>query len=123
MRRSELIHIISESIKRQLLNEGDSRLNKVMRIIAAEFSGLLDINGVVDSPNRQVNNNPNTTWGQYLLYSLRHNFGLMTNNDVKYLPFIAKIAFSDEVGFEKRNNNGEQLNTLQSIVQAIKKRP
>ena len=123
MRRSELIHIITESIKRQLLNEGDSRLNKVMRIITNEFSGLLDINGVVRSSEYYVNNNPNTTWGQYLLYSLRHNFGLMTNNDVKYLPFVAKIAFSDEVGFEKRNNNSEQLNTLRDIVQALKKDP
>ena len=98
MKRSELIHIIRESIKRQLLNEGDSRLNKVMRIIANEFNGLLDVNGVVRSSEYYVNNNPNTTWGQYLLYSLRHEFGLMTNNDVKYLPFVAKIAFSDEVG-------------------------
>ena len=123
MRRSELIHIISESIKRQLLNEGDSRLNKVMRIISDEFSGLLDLNGVVRSSEYYVNNNPNTTWGQYLLYSLRHNFGLMTNNDVKYLPFVAKIAFSNEVGFEKRNNNSEQINTLRDIVQALKKDP
>ena len=123
MRRSELIHIISESIKRQLLNEGDSRLNKVMRIISDEFNGLLDVNGVVRSSEYYVNNNPNTTWGQYLLYSLRHEFGLMTNNDVKYLPFVAKIAFSDEVGFEKRNDNSEQLNTLRTIVQAIKKDP
>ena len=123
MRRSELIHIITESIKRQLLNEGDSRLNKVMRIITNEFSGLLDINGVVRSSEYYVNNNPNTTWGQYLLYSLRHNFGLMTNNDVKYLPFVAKIAFSDEIGFEKRNNNSEQINTLRDIVQALKKDP
>ena len=121
MRRSELIHIISESIKRQLLNEGDSRLNKVMRLITNEFSGLLDINGTVTSSEYYVNNNPNTTWGQYLLYSLRHNFGLMTNNDVKYLPFVAKIAFSNEVGFEKRNDNSEQLNILRNIVQAIKK--
>ena len=121
MRRSELIHIISESIKRQLLNEGDSRLNKVNRIIADEFNGLLDVDGVVRSSEYYVNNNPNTTWGQYILYSLRHTFGLMTNNDVKYLPFLAKIAFSDEVGFEKRNNNGDQINTLQTIVQAIKK--
>ena len=123
MRRSELIHIISESIKRQLLNEGDIRLNKVNRIIADEFSGLLDINCTVTSSEYYVNNNPNTTWGQYLLYSLRHNFDLMTNNDVKYLPFVAKIAFSDEVGFEKRNDNSEQINTLRTIVQAIKKDP
>ena len=123
MRRSELIHIISESIKRKLLNEGDSRLNKAMRIISDEFSGLLDINSTVTSSEYYVNNNPNTTWGQYLLYSLRHTFGLMTNNDVKYLPFVAKIAFSDEVGFEKRNDNSEQLNILRTIVQAIKKDP
>ena len=123
MKKNELKILISESIKRQLLNEGDSRLNKVMRIISDEFSGLLDLNGTVTYSEYYVNNNPNTTWGQYLLYSLRHNFGLMTNNDVKYLPFIAKIAFSDEVGFEKRNNNGEQLNTLRDIVQALKKDP
>ena len=123
MKKNELKILISESIKRQLLNEGDSRLNKVMRIITNEFSGLLDINGTVTSSEYYVNNNPNTSWGQYLLYSLRHNFGLMTNNDVKYLPFVAKIAFSNEVGFEKRNNNGEQINTLQTIVQAIKKDP
>ena len=94
-----------------------------MRIISDEFNGLLDIDGVVRSSEYYVNNNQNTTWGQYLLYSLRHNFDLMTNNDVKYLPFLAKIAFSDEVGFEKRNNNGEQINTLRTIVQTIKKDP
>ena len=93
MKRSDLIHIIRESIKRQLLNEGDSRLNKVMRIIADEFNGLLDINGTVTSSEYYVNNNPNTTWGQYLLYSLRHNFGLMTNRTLNTYHSLLKLHF------------------------------
>ena len=113
-------------IENILLTEGDDRLKKVNKIMDAEFSGILDLDSVVRGPeyyinDREGNPNPNTTWRQYLLFSLRHTFGLMSNSDVKYLPFVAKLAFSNEVGFEKRNNNGSEIAALKKIVLLLKK--
>lgn len=109
------------AVLKELITEADSRLKAVDKIITAEFNNMLNLDDTVSDPIRYVNGNPNTTWREYLMYSLRHTFGLMQNSDVKYLPFVAKIAFSDEVGFEKRNNNGEEIQTLISIVNFIKK--
>lgn len=106
---------------KELITEADSRLKAVDKIITAEFSNLLNLDATVSSQDYYVNGNPNTTWREYLMYSLRHTFGLMQNSDVKYLPFVAKIAFSNEVGFEKRNDNGEEMQTLISIINYIKK--
>ena len=108
-------------IQENLLLEGDSRLKIVNRIMDNEFSGLLDLDAPVRGAEYYINNNPNTTWRQYILFSLRHTFGLMTNADVKYLPIVAKLAFSNEVRFEKTNDNGREIATLQKIVRLMKK--
>ena len=110
-------YILNES---QLLLEADDRLKKVAHTIEHEFNGLLDPTAPVRGSEYYVNNNPNTTWMDYLMFSLRHTFGLMSNQDVKYLPLVANLAFSDEVGFEKRNDNGTEIAQLQKIVSLLK---
>ena len=106
---------------RVILAESDDRIKKVNKIIDAEFSNLLNLNEPVSGPEYYVNNNPETTWRAYLLFSLRHTFGLMTNADMKYLPVVAKLAYSDEVGFDKRNDNGNKIGILLKIVGLFKK--
>lgn len=105
---------------RIILTEADDRIKKVNKIIDAEFSNLLNLDGPVRGPEYYVNDNPETTWRTYLLFHLRHEFGLMTNADMKYLPVVAKLAYSDEVGFDKRNDNGTEIGMLQSIVSLFK---
>ncbi|MCI6995035.1 MAG: WG repeat-containing protein [Methanobrevibacter sp.] len=106
---------------RVILAESDDRIKKVNKIIDTEFSNLLNLNEPVSGPEYYVNNNPETTWRTYLLFSLRHTFGLMTNADMKYLPVVAKLAYSDEVGFDKRNDNGNKIGILLKIVGLFKK--
>ena len=106
---------------RVILAEADDRIKKVNKIIDAEFSNLLNLDEHVSGPEYYVNNNPETTWRAYLLFSLRHTFGLMTNADMKYLPVVAKLAYSDEVGFDKRNDNGNEIGILLKIVGLFKK--
>ena len=106
---------------RVILAESDDRIKKVNKIIDTEFSNLLNLNEPVSGPEYYVNNNPETTWRAYLLFSLRHTFGLMTNADMKYLPVVAKLAYSDEVGFDKRNDNGNKIGILLKIVGLFKK--
>ena len=113
---------ITEDQLRQikLLLEGDDRIKKVNKIMDAEFGNLLNLDGPVRGEEYYVNNNPDTTWRQYILFSLRHTFGLMSNADVQYLPVVARLAFSDEVGFEKRNNNGAEVSKLMKMVNLFK---
>ena len=99
---------------------GDSRLRIVHRIIEEEFKGILPLDSKVNNPTYFVKDDPQTTWREYLTYRLRHTFGLMTNQDVKYLPIVAKLAFSNEVGFEKRNDNGTEIASLLKIVRLLK---
>ena len=107
-----------------LITEGDSRINKIRKVIMPKcFKGLLNLDDYVDAPVYQVNGNPNTTWGDYLLYNLRHTFGLMGNSDVPLVLYIAPIAWSDEVGFDKRCDNGEEVGNLVQICQLIKQEP
>ena len=106
---------------KQLINEADSRLKAVDRIIDQVFSNYFNPDDTVRNSEYYVNDNPNTTWRQYLLYNLRHTFGLMQNSDVKYLPLVAKLAYSNEVRFDLTNDNGEQINTLRRIVNLFKK--
>ena len=106
---------------KQLINEADSRLKVVDRIIDQVFSNYFNPDDTVRSSEYYVNDNPNTTWRQYLLFNLRHTFGLMQNSDVKYLPLVARLAYSDEVRFDISNDNGEQINTLRRIVNLLKK--
>ena len=106
---------------KQLINEADSRLKAVDRIIDQVFSNYFNPDDIVRSSEYYVNDNPNTTWRQYLLFNLRHTFGLMQNSDVKYLPLVARLAYSNEVRFDLSNDNSEQINTLRRIVNLFKK--
>ena len=106
---------------KSIINEADSRLKAVDRIIDQVFTKYFNPDNVVNDSEYYVNDNPNTTWRQYLIYDLRHTFGLMQNSDVKYLPVVARLAYSDEVKFDITNDNGEQINTLRRIVNLLKK--
>ena len=106
---------------KSIINEADSRLKAVDRIIDQVFTKYFNPDDVVNDSEYYVNDNPNTTWRQYLVYDLRHTFGLMQNSDVKYLPVVARLAYSDEVKFDITNDNGEQINTLRRIVNLFKK--
>ena len=106
---------------KQLINEADSRLKAVDRIIDQVFSNYFNPDDTVRSSEYYVNDDPNTTWRQYLLFNLRHTFGLMQNSDVKYLPLVARLAYSNEVRFDLSNDNSEQINTLRRIVNLFKK--
>jgi hypothetical protein len=107
-----------------LLTEGDSRIKNIRtKIMPLCFGRLLDLDGRVSSPEYYVYDNPNTTWGDYLLYNLRHSFSLMDNSDVPILQFIAPIAWGDEVGFDKRNDNAEEVGNLVQICQLFKQEP
>ena len=106
---------------KSLIYEADSRLKAVDRIIDQVFSKYFNPDDTVRSSEYYVNDNPNTTWRQYLLFNLRHTFGLMQNSDVKYLPVVARLAYSDEVKFDITNDNAEQINTLRRIVNLFKK--
>ena len=105
---------------RIILAEADDRIKKVNKIIDAEFGNLLNLDEPVSGVEYYVNDNPETTWRAYLLFNLRHKFGLMTNADMKYLPVVAKLAYSDEVGFDKRNDNGNEIGILLKIVGLFK---
>ena len=116
----QLRTLIENSVRKMLLTEADDRIKKTIKIIDAEFANLLNLDGPVRGPEYYVNDNPETTWRQYLLFHLRHEFSLMTNGDMKYLPVVAKLAYSNEVGFDKRNDNGTEIGILQSIVSLFK---
>ena len=88
---------------KQLINEADSRLKAVDRIID------------------QVFDNPDIDKKKELLFNLRHTFGLMQNSDIKYLPVVARLAYSNEVRFDIANDNEQQLNMLTRIVNLFKK--
>lgn len=111
--------MLKESIK-QVLTEGDSRLKKVESIIAKAFDGLLDVNGSVASSEYYVNGNPNTRWKDYLIYNLRHTFGLMANSDMKYLPAVANIAYN-ECDFGKQSQDIAKIDKLKKYIELAKK--
>jgi len=108
--------VINEQI---LLTEGDSRINAVYRIIEDKFKDL-PLDDTVSSPEHYVNGNPNTTWKEYLLFNLRHTFGLMDNQSMKYLPLAARLAYSNEVRFDRSNDNGVEIERLRRILQKLK---
>ena len=99
----------------------DSRLKIVNRVINQAFKKYFNPDDVVNDGNYYINSNSNTTWRQYLLFNLRHTFGLMQNSDVKYLPIVARLAYSDEVRFDITDDNGEEINTLKRIISQLKK--
>ena len=119
---NQLINEGKNKTSRELLLEGDDRLKKVKRIIQQSFKGTaLNTDSPVTSAEYYVGNKgANTTWMDYLLYSVRHTFGLMENKDLPLLVKVAKIAF-DELEFEKSENHIDELNTLKAIVNLLKK--
>ena len=121
--RKKKTMVITEKQMRtmQVLLESDDRIKKVNKIMDSAFGNLLNLDDIVSSSEYYVNGDPATTWRKYILFSLRHTFGLMTNADVQYLPLVARLAFSDEVGFEKRNGNGGEIAKLQRVVMYLKK--
>ena len=112
--------IITEDKFRRLILEGDSRLKKVEQIMRQAFNGKLDLDSTVSSRDYFVNGNENTRWKDYLLFNLRHTFGLMSNSDVKYLPIVAQLAWSNDVGFDLRDGNGEEVQKLLKFVSIFK---
>lgn len=111
-------------VSRGLLTEGDSRISKIRNSIMPQYFGrLLNLNDIVPSSEYYVHDNPNTTWSDYLLYNLRHTFGLMRNSDVPILLYIAPIAWSDEVGFDKRNDNNDEVDNLTKICKLLQQNP
>ena len=104
-----------------ILEGGDSRLKPIKNIIRTAFEGTaLNPDDYVTSAEYQVpNKGEQTTWMHYLIYSLRHFFGLMGNSDVPMLRNVAKIAFL-ELNFEKENQDLPKLNVFKKIINLIK---
>lgn len=111
--------ILTECQINRILLEGDSRLKKLETIIRNTFSNQFDVDDRVNSETYYVNDNPNTTWLEYIMFSFRHNFGLMSNSDVKYIPDFGRIAIT-ELGFESENAAIGDLNFLKRVVQIVK---
>lgn len=113
----------SSFLNEALLLEGDSRLKKLEQIIRQQFKEYgFDVDEIVSSETYYVNNNPNTTWLDYAIFLFRHSFGLMSNQDVKYIPEFGRIAFS-ELGFEGPNSAQGDLHFLKRVVQIVKQQP
>lgn len=108
-----------QNINESLLLES-KQTKKVKDLIRKTFDGILNMDGVVRSHEYYVNNNPNTTWIEYLMHNFRHTFCLMNNSDDKYLPLVAQLAYSNEVRFDLTDNNVKQKNTLIRIVRVFK---
>lgn len=114
--------IFTECQLNGILLEGDSRLKKLETIIRNTFSNQFNVDDTVNSETYYVNGNPNTTWLEYIVFSFRHNFGLMSNSDVKYIPEFGRIAIT-ELGFESENAAIGDLNFLKRVVQIVKTKP
>lgn len=114
--------ILTECQLNCILLEGDSRLKKLEIIIRNTFSNQFNVDDTVNSETYYVNANPNTTWLEYIMFSFRHNFGLMSNSDVKYIPEFGRIAIT-ELGFESENAAISDLNFLKRVVQIVKTKP
>lgn len=114
--------ILTERQLNGILLEGDSRLKKLETIIRNTFSNQFNVDDRVNSEIYYVNGNPNTTWLEYIVFSFRHNFGLMSNSDVKYIPEFGRIAIT-ELGFESENAAIGDLNFLKRVVQIVKTKP
>ena len=112
--------IITEDKFKRLILEGDSRLKKVEQIMRQAFGNKFDLDSTVTSSDYFVNGNENTRWKDYLMFNLRHTFGLMSNSDVKYLPIVAQLAWSNDVGFDLRDGNGEEVQQLLKFVNIFK---
>src|SRR5574344_2395723 len=100
-----------------LLVEADAKILKVKKIIEKNFKGVLDVNGPVASSEYYVNGKSDTTWMQYLVSSVRHYFGLMSNDRsiLDLLPVVANLAF----GELKLENFGQDLKKLRTLRRAV----
>ena len=110
-----------------LITEGDTRIKRAKDIIKDAFSGAVDSEGhpidldaFVTNQGQQVNNNPETTLLDYLLFSVRHDFGLMSNSSVSLLPVVAKLAFKD-LRYQRENADSDGLQNLRRIISMILK--
>lgn len=112
-----------QNVNETLILESDSRLKIAERIIEERFGNILDVNEVVNDEEYYIHNNPNTTWKEYIMYDLRHTFELLKNSEIKYIPVVARLAFSDEIQFDMISDeeNGKRVIILQKIVQELKK--
>lgn len=81
------------------------------------------LDAVVPSPAQQINYNPNTTFRQYIIYQLRHRFGLMSNKDVKYLPFLARIVCNDDIQFLIKTISFDEFEKISKCIETFKKNP
>ena len=118
---SAIYEEVSEFInQRRLITEADARIESAKRVIRDRFNGLLDLDAIVSDPDYYVGGNPNATWLQYILFNLRHTFGLMQNSDAKFVKFIAPIAYSDDVKLDMQGQNNEAITKLVRIVNILK---
>src|SRR5574344_2147392 len=101
----------------ELLTESDAKIDQTKKIIRKIFSDLLDLEGPVSGPDYSVDGKQDTTWMQYLVYSVRHYFGLMSfdRSILKLLPVVARIAF-EELKFEQESQDLNKLQFLNRVV-------
>ena len=105
-----------------LITEGDTRIKRAEDIIRDAFSGAVDPEGhplELDKPvknrNQQINNNPDTTLFEYLFFSLRHDFEIMSNSSASLVPIVAKLAFKD-LRYQREDADSNGLQNLRRIV-------
>src|SRR5574344_1699495 len=101
----------------ELLTESDAKIDQTKKIIRKIFSDLLDLEGPVSGSDYYVDGKQDTTWMQYLVYSVRHYFGLMSfdRSILKLLPVVARIAF-EELKFEQESQDLNKLQFLNRVV-------
>src|SRR5574344_603379 len=101
----------------ELLTESDAKIDQTKKIIRKIFSDLLDLEGPVSGSDYYVDGKQDTTWMQYLVYSVRHYFGLMSfdRSILKLLPVVARIAF-EELKFEQESQDLNKLQFLKRVV-------
>ena len=105
-----------------LITESDARIDRAKKIIRTVFSGAVDLEGrplnldaYVTDENQRVNDNPKTTLLDYLLYSVRHDFEIMSNSSASLVPIVTKLAFKD-LNYQRENADLDGLQNLHRIV-------
>ena len=105
-----------------LITEGDTRIKRAEDIIRDVFSRYKDPEGhpinldadVIDK-DRQVPGKSKTTLLDYLLYSIRHGFEIMSNSSVDLVPIVTKLAYRD-LNYQQEDENLVGLQNLHKIV-------
>ena len=105
-----------------LITESDARIKRAEKIIRAAFSGAVDLEGrplnldaYITDRNQRVNGNSKTTLFEYLFFSLRHDFEIMSNSSADLVPIVAKLAFKD-LNYQRENADLDGLQNLHRIV-------